>query len=161
MQHKVTIFILAVLLVGSAGFAGWQAWSMGQMREQLTALQQQVGNTNANVLTAPSPFQTQPTRPALPPAGGGNSLNIDPNGLLGNQTDPFADFDRLQNEMMERMQQMMAGNGAGGLLDDDFFGFGGGNKFGFGGGFNTQQPELNMTEKNDSYVITIPIPEDS
>jgi HSP20 family molecular chaperone IbpA len=160
MQHKVTIPILAVLLAASAGFAGWQAWSMGQMREELTALQQQVGNTSNNALTAPNMFQAQPTLPASPPGAGSNGLNIDPNGLLGNQADPFADFDRLQNEMMERMRQMMAGNGVGGLLDDDFFGFGG-NTFSFGGNLGSRQPQLNMTEQNDAYVITIPLPADS
>lgn len=161
-QHKVTIPILAVLLVASAGFAGWQAWSMRQMHDQLTALQQQVGNTsNAAILPAPGQLQPQPVVPALPPNAGGNPLNIDPNGLAGSQNDPFADFDRIQNEMMERMQRMMAGNLPGGLLDDDLFGFGGGNNFGFGGSAATQQPQLNMTEDKDAYVITIPIPEDS
>ena len=158
MQHKVTIPILAVLLAGSAGFAGWQAWSMGQMREELTALQQQVANTN--LLTAPGQSQAQPTVPALPPAAGGNGWNIDPNGLLGNQNDPFAEFDRLQDEMLDRMRQMMGGTMPGGLLDDDFFAFGG-NNFSFGGSLNSQQPQLNMTEEDDSYVITIPIPEES
>jgi HSP20 family molecular chaperone IbpA len=159
MQNKVVIPVLAVLLLASAGFAGWQAWSLGQMSEQLTALQQQVGNTNTNALPARNPLQPQTPVPSAPP-NSSNGLNLGPNGLLGNQNDPFADFDRLQEEMLDRMQQMMGGNMPGGLLDDDFFGFGS-NIFNFGSGLNAGQPQVKMTEDDDAYVITIPIPEDS
>lgn len=157
MQHKVTVAILAVALLACAGLVGWQAWSIGQMREQLTALQQQVGNPHASILPSPSP-QAQPVNPPSSLFGGGNNLNSDPQGLLGNQNDPFADFDRLQDEILEHMQQLMAGGMPDSLFDDDFFA---GDKFGFGSSLNTQEPELNMSENDDSYVITIDIPEDS
>jgi HSP20 family molecular chaperone IbpA len=166
MQHKVVIPVLAVLLAGCAGFAGWQAWSIGQMRDQLTTLQQQVGNGNVGILPAPGQLQTQPLAPALPPVAGGNGSSIAPNGLFGNQidpNDPFADFDRMQNEMLEQMQQLMAGAMPNGLFDNDLFDddLFGGKKPGVGGGLNSPEPQLSMEEDKDSYVITIPIPEDS
>jgi HSP20 family molecular chaperone IbpA len=162
MQHKVAIPVLAVLLAGCAGFAGWQAWSIGQMREQLTVLEQQVGNANVGILPAPGQLQPPPAVPvvpAFPPVSGGNgSTTINPNGLSGSQNDPFADFDRLQNEMLEQMQQLMATGMPGGLFDNDLFG---GNGFSSGSSLNSQEPQLSMEEDKDSYVITIPIPEDS
>src|SRR5687768_8061613 len=99
MQHKVKTVFLSLALLSCAGLIGWQAWSIGQMREQLTALQQQVGNPD--VLTMPG-TQAQPT---VPPSSlfGGNDLNNAPGGIFGNPNDPFADFDKLQEEMIDRM----------------------------------------------------------
>jgi HSP20 family molecular chaperone IbpA len=154
MQHKVKVTILSVAVLALAGLIGWQAWSIGQMREQLAALQQQVGNPN--VLTTPG---TQ-AQPAVPPSSlfGGNGLNNVPGGIFNNQNDPFADFDKLRDEMFDHMQQLMEGGMAGSLFDDDFFGAG---NFGFGGGLNTQEPEVDLSEKDDAYVITIDIPKNS
>jgi len=156
MQHKVTTVTLAIALLACSGLVGWQAWSIGQMREQLTALQQEVGNPHTSILpssnSSPLPGTQQPVNP---PSSlfGGNGSNNNPQSLLGNQNDPFADFDRMQEEMLAHMQQLMAGGGPGGLFDSD--------SFGFGNSLGVQEPQLNMSEKNDAYVITIDIPEAS
>ncbi|MES2626739.1 MAG: Hsp20 family protein [Pseudomonadota bacterium] len=155
MQHKVTVAIAAVVLFSCAGVVGWQARSMAQMREQITALQQQVGNNNTNVLPgivqAPN-LQTQPVNPPISPFGG-NSPSNNPQNLLGNQNDPFADFDRLQQEMMDHMQQLMAGGMPNSLFDND--------SFGFGSSLSAQQPDVNLSENDEAYVIIIDIPQDS
>ena len=100
------------------------------MREQLTALQQQARVPQAS--NVPSQVQGTPTLSVNTPSsltGRGSALNTNPQGVFGNQNHPFADFERLQNEMLEHRQQLMATG-----MSDSLFGS---NSFGIGSSLNT------------------------
>lgn len=156
MQHKVVIASAVAVVLLCTGLIGWQAWSIGQIREEITALQQQVAGSG-NSLLAGAGTQTQPVPPPASLFGGNGANNLSPGSPFSNQNSAFEEFDRLQAEMFDHMQQLLGTNTPGGLFDDNFFA----DAFGFDTGVNGQDPDLQMREQDDSYVITIDIPEDS
>lgn len=176
MQGKTTVISAATLAVAIAGLIGWQSWNTHQLQQQVAQLQQQVAaqsgsaapNTpgtpqalaNINPQLAP-PSPQSGTTPLSPP----NAAPLNPPGsgdpFWGGQ-DPFADMQRMQEEMHQRMQQLMSGMGMGGfgssLFDMDPFqdapGFG--SSMGFGA-----DPEFGFSENADNYQLSIAIPDNS
>lgn len=158
MQSKATV-IAATLAVAIAGLVGWQSWNTHQLQRQVVQLQQQIA--------AQSGSGAAPTASVIPPAGNSKpqigapvpQTNADP--FWGAQ-DPFAEMQRMQDEMHQRMQQLMSGFGTGNfgssLFDMDPFQSGGG--FGSSMGFGAE-PEFGFTETVDSYQVSIAIPDNS
>ncbi len=133
MQGKTTVIAAATLAVAIAGLFGWQSWSNHRLQQELSALQQQIAS------------QQLPS-PAAAAAG---------------SSDPFADMQRMQAEMHQRMQQLMEGFGMPGfgpsLFDEPF-----GNMPGFGSSMGLgADPEFTLQETVDSYQVSISIPADS
>jgi HSP20 family molecular chaperone IbpA len=185
MQSKLAITLMSSALVLGVGLIGWQAWTGNQMKTQLDQLQAQLEKLHAQQpatapaqvavipgysqgsTTTPAPRQAAPLAQVTPvlPGGGASPVNPpggnqpDPFGFFGGG-DPFAEFDRIQQQMHERMQQLMSGSGfADPFLDFDAFGPGG---FGFSSSFGLQnQPQFSYEETGDAYVVTVDIPEDS
>jgi HSP20 family molecular chaperone IbpA len=185
MQSKLAITLMGSALVLGVGLIGWQTWTGNQMQTQLDQLQAQLENLHTQqqaanlpqlaaipnggggITVAPQPQQPAPPVQVNPVQPGGatpvyppGSTQLDPFGLFGGNGDPFAEFDRIQQQMHERMQQLMSGSGfADPFLDFDAFGPGG---FGFSSSFGTQnQPRFNYEETPDAYVVTVDIPDDS
>ena len=184
MQSKLTITLLSSALVLGTGLIGWQAWNGQQMHQQLGQLQDQLAALSLQqqgLSTEPSPAgqistpgsngaagSTSPLNtpgvqasPVLPQSGGSQPGEpADPFGMIGGAWDPFAEFDRMQQEMHQQMQQFMSGNGfSGSFFDFDSFGQGG---LGFSSSFGLQsQPHIEYEETADAYVVTVEIPEGS
>lgn len=171
MQNKLALGIMGGLLAIGAGFIGWQGWNTHQLQLQVDQLQQQLA-LQPSPQTAPSnpqqqshptppssgviPNPLQPQSPQAPQNGFGNPpLGSSPFG--GN--DPFADMQRMQQEMHERMQQMMQGFGMN-MPMFDMDPFQGGPGFSSNMGFGAQ-PDFAFDEGQDEYVVTVKIPDGS
>jgi HSP20 family molecular chaperone IbpA len=185
MQSKHAITMLSTALVLGIALVGWQTWNAQQMKNQLGQLQVQlaalqnaqqgatssqlagVPNNGPGTTASPMPGQSRPPAQVSPVQPGSvapvnpqaNGL-ADPFGFNGGNRDPFAEFDRIQQQMHARMQQLMSGNGfADPFLDFDVFGSGG---FGFSSSFGRQdQPQFTYSETEEAYVVTVEIPQGS
>lgn len=168
---------IAVAAAGAiaVGVMAWQGWHTYQLQQQLTQLQQQVTGTAA---AGPQPLAATPlpptTAPALPPLSNSSPFNsppfnsppsnsppgsIDP--FWGGQ-DPFADMQKMQQQLHQRMQQLMSGSGFDKDFDSFFDldpfqgGFGFGSTMGFGG-----EPHFEFKDANKNYEVAIDIPQGS
>ncbi|MES2604924.1 MAG: Hsp20/alpha crystallin family protein [Pseudomonadota bacterium] len=156
MQDRKIAVITGVAAVAALGLVGWQSWNTQQLQQQVTELQQQLQQQVAQATPVP-PTSSAPTAPpSSPPA--------DP--LWGGQ-DPFAEMQRMQQQMHQHMQDLMSGFGMGNfgmdpngssLFDMDPFqgGLGFGSSMGFGG-----EPDFDFTETSDNYQVSISIPQGS
>jgi HSP20 family molecular chaperone IbpA len=174
---------MGAALVTTTSLLGWQLWSSHQLRQDLSALQQTLSQTQPQAAPAAStnqlasnqspgasivpnatpntvPNATPQTPPQSSPVNPPGATNDPFDGFFGGSGDPFADFDQMRQEMEQHMQQLMGSMGGtgsqGGSFFDDFDNFGGGSAFS-----GAAQPEINMSEKPDAYVITIDLPKDS
>lgn len=123
MQRKTTFITAASLAVGMAGLIGWQGWHTHQLQQQVAQLQQQVVAQSGNATTPQSLSN-------INPAGSGDPFRVG--------QDPFADMQRMQEEM----HQLMSGLGMGSM--------------GFGA-----DPEFDFSENADDYQLSIAIPDNS
>lgn len=144
MQDRKTVITAATLAVAIAGLVGWQSWNTHRLQQEIAALQQQLAARGTGGPTSVKPQQ-------LPV----------PADRFGGNGDPFADMQRLQAEMHQRMQQLMDDFGMPGfgssLFDEPF-----GNMPGFGSsmGFGAD-PEFALQETADNYQVSISIPDGS
>ena len=170
MQNKVAVGLAAALAVAGVGLLGWQGWNTHQLHQQVVALQQQLaagGNAQSPVpransgplappATGSAPQQNSPLTPQGPTP---LSPNADP--FWGGQ-DPFADMQRMQQQMHQHMQDLLSGLGfdqpGASLFDMDPLqgGLGFGSSMGFG-----DDPKFTFKENADNYQLTIDIPQGS
>lgn len=170
MKSRLANIFMGTALVFATGLIGWQTWTGNQMKTQLSQLQsqlqsiasQQMAGSNSGRTVPGTPQQgssAEPLTSPVQPANPGGSIQVDPFGQ-GANADPFSDFDRIQQEMHQRMQQLLSGKG----LADPFFSFEpfGSGSFGFSSSFGLQsQPQFNFGETEDAYVVTVDIPPES
>ena len=111
------------------------------------------------MVTPPAGSPVQPPANALP----GDSANPF-NPVFSGSLDPFADFEQIQQQMMDSLQQTMAGQG-GSLFDFDNFGFdsfGGLTSPGSGNpgkaGAVSAEPDIAIQENPDACIVTISLP---
>jgi HSP20 family molecular chaperone IbpA len=187
MRIRTTLSLMGAALVTTTSLLGWQLWSSHQLRQDLSALQQTLSQqprqaaANHNPLAlnqspqaSVAPHNAAPgtvaPNPVTPPQSPPQSSPVNPPGSAtdpfsgffgGGSGDPFADFDQMRQQMEAQMQQLMGSMGGpggpgGGSFFDDFDNFGGGGAFS-----GAAQPEINMSEKPDAYVITIDLPKGS
>lgn len=140
MQSKTAVAAAATLAVAIIGLVGWQSWNTHRLQQEVSALQQQLASRAA---AGPTQINPQSAVPAAP--------------LPGN-TDPFADMQRMQAQMHQRMQQLLDDFGMGAfgasLFDEPFGSMPGfGSSMGFGA-----DPEFALQETADSYQVSISIP---
>ena len=176
MQNKANIILASVLGVTALGLLGFQGWNTHQLQQQVVALQQQLATQNnvaANTQPAsPPPVAAQPQPNSLPVPQQNNSP-LAPQGqaprnppalsdpFWGGQ-DPFADMQRMQQQMHQHMQDLLSGMGFDqpdtSLFGMDPFqrGLGFGSSMGFG-----DDPRFDFKENADNYQVTIAIPKGS
>ena len=171
MRTKSTLILISTTLGITTALLVWQLWSSHQLQQQISSLQQQLSQQN-NQLTSPltaagpgSSTITPPVQHAMPPATGRMAPPASA-PLQAGPADPFADFDRLQQQMLARMQNLMGSNPTS-LFDtnDPLFGAYGAGNF---GGPDTDfasplaaEPEIVVANQPEAFVVTITLPEGS
>ncbi len=173
MQTRITVVLASALAVAAVGLLGWQSWNTHQLQQQVVALQQQLASQSTlqsaaapsnTAPLAPPPVTAAPLQQNSPLAPQGPSPVSPPSAIdpfWGGQ-DPFADMQKMQQEMHKHMQDLLSGLGIdeSGVspfdLDPFRRGFGFGSSMGFG-----DDPEFAFRENADSYQVTINIPKGS
>jgi HSP20 family molecular chaperone IbpA len=149
MQNRLRLGIMSGLLAIGAGFIGWQGWTTHQLQQQVDTLQQQLA------AQAPAPSNPPLNNSPLNTPFSSNA----PSGNSPFDSDPFADMQRMQQEMHQRMQQMLQGFGMNTPLFD-MDPFQGGSGFSSSMGFGVQ-PDFEFSEAQDEYIVTVKIPQGS
>ena len=166
MQGKTTVIAAATLAVAVAGLVGWQSWNTHRLQQEISALQQQLSSQGLDAAPQVNPQLLAPgtVRGTVPPASLPDPVpqNLPaPADPMWGSSDPFADMQRMQAQMHQRMQQLMDEFGMPGfgasLFDEPFD-----NMLGFGSsmGFGAD-PEFSLDETAESYQVSIIIPEGS
>lgn len=131
-MNKRIIILMAAGLGLCLTLTAWLAWSNWQLQQQLNALTE--NSSDLALQTEPDWLQRLPPRatPAPPPSSG---------------WDPFAELDRMQQQMDQWLQGSPFGLAAGP----------GRNLF----GLNNAQPDIRIEEEADAFLVHITVPEGS
>jgi HSP20 family molecular chaperone IbpA len=172
MQNKANIILASVVGVAALGLLGYQSWNTHQLQQQVVALQQQLAaQTGAGsgqsapgappLASPPNATPPQSNPPLVPPAASPLNPPARNDPFWGGQ-DPFADMQRMQQQMHQHMQDLLSGLGFDqpdtSLFGMDPFqrGLGFGSSMGFG-----DDPKFDFKENVDNYQVTIAIPKGS
>lgn len=127
-----TLVIVPTLCLAGMGALGYSNW---QLRQEVAALK-------SGSLDKPSPASVlgSPNRSPNTPPNNPTPQSNDPfDNFFNGNWDPFADIQKMQQQMQQMMQQ------------------GGAQTF----TFNAAQPDIDLQESKDAYVVNIKIPKGS
>jgi len=147
MRIRTTLNLMSAALAVTTALLAWQIYGTHQLRQELSALKESRPSVAPQLSqNSPSPLGSNSGTLTPPPA----SAPVNP----PNTNDPFAgffddDFFSGFDQMRQRMEQLMNG---GSLFDRNGF------SFSFS---SAAQPEIEMREEADAYVVTIELPEGS
>jgi len=133
MRTRTLFTLMSSALTLCFAVSGWQLYQTHQLREELSSLRESL---EAETIVSANPLPGS-SAPVQTPGSSDPFANFF-------SSDPFSGFD----QMRQRMEQMF---GAGGSLFD----------FPGAGFASAAQPEIEMSEKPDAYVVTIELPEGS
>jgi HSP20 family molecular chaperone IbpA len=131
-MNKTILYSLAAGLGLCLTLIAWLAWSNWQLQQQIATL------SDNNV--EPEPDWLQRLAPATP-------QNQAPANLWDPGWDPFAELDRMQQQMDHMMQSSLFNMGAG-MRGSQF-------------NFQSAQPDFRVEEDDDAYYVHITVPEGS